>query len=83
LIGFIFTFALTAIVNPASLSLRTAPVTLDPTRLAILSFGSAVTAALLMPFTAIGMMLLYLDLRWRRGEPVAQPGGAIADRPTG
>jgi len=83
LIGFIFTFALTAMVNPASLSVRTASAAMDPSRLAIISFGTAIISAVLAPFTAIGMMLLYLDLRWRRGEPVAQPGAAVADRSAG
>jgi hypothetical protein len=36
-----------------------------------------------MPFTAIGMMLLYMDLRFRKGEPVSQPGEAVPDRPAG
>lgn len=38
------------------------------------TFAIGVVAALLMPLPTIGLTLLYFDLRWRRGEPVPQPG---------
>ena len=77
------TFALTLIVNPASLTTRVLTVAPDPFRLAVVNFGGNIISAALMPFTAIGMMLLYMDLRFRKGEPVSQPGEAVANRPTG
>ena len=57
--------------------------TLDPVRLTLVNFGGNLISAVLMPFTAIGMMLLYMDLRFRKGEPVPQPGEAVPDRPAG
>jgi Membrane domain of glycerophosphoryl diester phosphodiesterase len=83
LVAALLTFALTVIVSPASLTARSLTATIDPARLAIVNFGGNLINAVLMPFTAIGMMLLYMDLRFRKGEPVPQPGAAVPDRPAG
>ena len=42
----------------------------------LISLGSAILIAALVPIPAIGMMLLYLDLRFGKGESVPQPGRA-------
>ena len=55
--------------------------TVDPIRLAIATFVSGLIEAVLMPIPAIGTMLLYFDLRWRRGEPVPQPGSTAPAAP--
>jgi hypothetical protein len=82
LIQILLTFVLTLIVNPSSLTLQGAvSQAFDPVRSAIIQFGSGLIGALLMPFPAIGMTLLYLDLRWRRGEPVPQPGEGVPAAP--
>ena len=41
---------------------------------AVITFVNGVVGAALMPIPAIGMTLLYLDLRFRKGEQVPQPG---------
>jgi hypothetical protein len=55
--------------------------TVDPIRLAIATFVSGLIEAVLMPIPAIGTMLLYFDLRWRRGETVPQPGTTASATP--
>jgi hypothetical protein len=47
----------------------------------IVSLAGALLIALLVPIPAIGMMLLYLDLRHRQGEVVPQPGRASEPDP--
>ncbi|MGI8929044.1 MAG: glycerophosphoryl diester phosphodiesterase membrane domain-containing protein [Candidatus Limnocylindrales bacterium] len=41
------------------------------------TFVIGVIAALFSPFPTIALTLLYFDVRWRRGEPVPQPGTPI------
>jgi len=46
----------------------------DPVQGFVSTFAIGVIAALFSPFPTIGLTLLYFDVRWRRGEPVPQPG---------
>jgi hypothetical protein len=54
--------------------LTTLTFALSPTFLFTFSFLTAVGAAIVAPIAAIGLTLLYLDIRWRRGEQVLTPG---------
>ena len=81
LIAALLTLVLTLAVDPQSLSMTALANPIDPVRVMILNFGSGIISALFMPFPAIGMTLLYLDLRWRRGEPVPQPGETVPSPP--
>ena len=91
LIAGVLTFALTIIVDPASLIPRSPGELPRSTRHGRSSsaLGSSIISVLVMPFTAIGMMLLYLDLRWRRGESLTPEADAssippeVPDLPTG
>jgi membrane-anchored glycerophosphoryl diester phosphodiesterase (GDPDase) len=68
---------LSTVINLAIVPVRPTSLTtfvVDPVRLAISSFISGLITSALMPVPAIGTALLYFDLRWRRGEPVPQPG---------
>jgi hypothetical protein len=47
----------------------------------VISLFSAILIAALVPIPAIGMMLLYLDLRFRKGEQVPQPGSPVDPSP--
>ena len=83
LIAALLTLVLTLVVDPGSLSDPTLTRPIDPVRVMIINFGAGLFSAMLMPFPAIGVTLLYLDLRWRRGEPVPQPGQAVPTPPAG
>lgn len=48
----------------------------NPVEAFVSAFSIGVIAALFSPFPTIGLTLLYFDVRWRRGEPVPQPGSA-------
>lgn len=46
----------------------------NPVEAFVSTFAIGVIAALFSPFPTIGLTLVYFDVRWRRGEPVPQPG---------
>ena len=46
----------------------------NPVEAFVSTFAIGVIVALFSPFPTIGLTLLYFDVRWRRGEPVPQPG---------
>ena len=81
LIAALLTLVITLVVDPGSLAATSFTRPVDPVRVFIVNLGSGLIAALVLPFPAIGMTLLYLDLRWRRGEPVPQPGEAVPSPP--
>ncbi|MEO6351380.1 MAG: glycerophosphoryl diester phosphodiesterase membrane domain-containing protein [Candidatus Limnocylindrales bacterium] len=77
LIGGLLGAVLTLIINPFTIVGATV-VSVDPTRLAISTFVAGLISSALMPISAIGMTLLYFDLRSRKGEKVPLPGHASA-----
>ena len=57
-------------------------VSIDWFKLVISTVLSAVLGAVVAPLTAIPALLLYLDLRFRRGEPINPPGqGSLTGAP--
>lgn len=71
-IGFFIAF-----IAVVALLLTRAPMTMQTINF-VMGPTSALLGAILLPIPAIGMTLLYLDLRFRKGEEVPQPGQSSA-----
>jgi hypothetical protein len=81
LIGGLLSLVVTLIVNPFRF-VGTTVMLVDPGRLAVSTLVTGLITAALMPISTIGMTLLYLDLRWRKGEKVPLPGQAQTAAPS-
>jgi hypothetical protein len=79
LVGALVSTVINIVVSPIRPTSLTTFV-VDPVRLGISTFITGLISTALMPLPAIGMALLYFDLRWRRGEPVPH-GGSEAPAP--
>ena len=79
LVASLLTFVLTVIVNRQSLY-RDGHGGDRSCAHGVVNFGGVLIGALLMPFPAIGMTLLYIDLRFRKGEPVPRGQGVVGRR---
>jgi hypothetical protein len=75
LIGALLGLVLILLINPYRMVGATI-VSVDPVRFAMSTFATGLISAGLMPITSIGMMLLYFDLRSRKGEKAPLPGDA-------
>jgi hypothetical protein len=73
LIGGLLGAVLTLLINPFRIVGATV-ISIDPGRLAISTFVSGLISSALLPISVIGMTLLFLDLKTRKGEKVPMPG---------
>ena len=78
-ISFAIVFLATLVLTLATMSMRSAANA--PALGAAITFVNGLVGAVLMAIPAIGMTLLYLDLRFRKGEEVPQPGGSPVPAP--
>ena len=82
LLSLIITLPASMIVTFASFNAtRSLSALTDPTWTAALTFVTTVVSVVLAPLVSVGMMLLYLDLRFRKGENVPQPGRPAESNP--